>query len=132
MYLTDGSRKRTTGGIFFFLVHQYLSHSVNKHLFYPSKSGRKKKKPQAVAVELPNPMPERPAPKPRPQPNSLDLARQRLDALREEMRAAESELEAVKSGRAPKSTGVFSLMKQMVDTQKAIDALLSEHPGLRQ
>ncbi|NLE53076.1 MAG: hypothetical protein GX613_16885 [Chloroflexi bacterium] len=66
------------------------------------------------------------------QTNPLDLARQRLDTLRKEMHAAQSELEAVKAGQVSKATGVFSLMKQVVDAQKAIDALLAEHPALKQ
>ena len=56
----------------------------------------------------------------------------KLDALREEMSAAQAQLEAIKSGQAPRTTGAFSLLKQVVDAQKAIDALLVEHPGLRQ
>ena len=37
----------------------------------------------------------------------------------------------MKRGQAQRATGVFTLMKQMVDAQKAIDALLAEHPGLQ-
>ena len=47
------------------------------------------------------------------------------------MHAAQAQLEAVKSGQAPRTTGAFTLLKQVVDTQKAIDALLAEYPGLK-
>lgn len=142
LMLPDGSRRRTTGGVFFYQARGYLSPALHEYLFVFRKKPKKKAAPPAPQPEPPDapqaglPAPPEPpavaAPPPPPEPSldELSAARERLAALREQHRAAQAQLDAARKGQAPKTTGVFSLMKQLVDTQKAIDALLAEHPAL--
>ena len=147
MLVPDGSRRRTVGGIFFLLVRRYVTPDVGRYIFHETKRAHKEPKAngkqaaagdKALPAEGPTPAnatPDPPAAEPSAAldpPDALDDARRKLDALREEMSAAQAQLEAIKSGQAPRTTGAFSLLKQVVDAQKAIDALLVEHPGLRQ
>lgn len=132
--LEDGSRRRTTGGVFFHLTRRYLSPALHEYLF----AFRKKRKNKAASTAQPASAPpaNRPVtPKPQvvaaPPPDELSAARERLVTLRAQYRAAQAQLDAVRKGQTSKVTGVFSLMKQVVDTQKAIDALLAEHPALK-
>lgn len=142
MLVPDGSRRRTVGGIFFALSRQYITPEVGRYIFHQTKRALKQPKgghkqaadDTAPAEQGADAEPDPPATEalPAPQPEALDDARRKLDALREEMSAAQAQLEAVKHGEAPRTTGVFSLLKQVVDAQKAIDALLAEHPALKQ
>jgi len=149
MMLPDGSRKRTTGGVFFYRTRNYLSPVMHEYLFAFRKNKKKAvaPAPQAEAQpatpktdspaepEPPVVTPQPPAPRPElktePSPDeALIAAREQLAALHAQRRDAQAQLDAVRKGQA-KTTGVFSLMKQVVDTQKAIDALLAEHPALK-
>lgn len=141
MMLPDGSRKRTIGGVFFYQARSYLSPAMHAYLFTFHKNNKNKKKaaapaPQAEAQpDTPKPGspagPEPPVVAAAPSPDeALIAARGQLAALREQRRDAQAKLDAVRKGQA-KTTGVFSLMKQVVDTQKAIDTLLAEHPALK-
>lgn len=153
MLVPDGSRRRTVGGIFFALTRQYVTPEIGRAIFYGTRQAVKELKasarkaaaeaaqaqpatpvenaaPAAEPVPAPKP-PAPPKPEPVPDPEALNAARERLDALRRQMQAAQAELEAMKRGQAQRTTGVFTLMKQVVDAQKAIDALLAEHPGLQ-
>lgn len=141
MMLPDGSRKRTIGGVFFYQARSYLSPAMHAYLFTFHKNNKTKKKaaapaPQAEAQpDTPKPGspagPEPPVVAAAPSSDeALIAARGQLAALREQRRDAQAKLDAVRKGQA-KTTGVFSLMKQVVDTQKAIDALLAEHPALK-
>jgi len=139
MLVPDGSRRRTVGGTFFTLSRQYVTPEVGRYIFHETKralkaqkAGGKQAAEQAAPPESHAPADIQPDPPASDSPEALDGARQKLDALREEMSAAQAQLKAVQSGQAPRTTGVFSLLKRVVDTQKAIDALLAEHPGLRQ
>lgn len=139
MLVPDGSRRRTVGGTFFTLSRQYVTPEVGRYIFHETKralkaqkAGGKQAAEQAALPESHAPADIQPDPPASDSPEALDGARQKLDALREEMSAAQAQLKAVQSGQAPRTTGVFSLLKRVVDTQKAIDALLAEHPGLRQ
>lgn len=141
MMLPDGSRKRTTGGVFFYRTRNYLSPVLHEYLFTFHKNNKNKKKAAAPAPQAEaqpdTPKPGSPA---GPEPTvvaaapssdeALIAARGQLAALREQRRDAQAKLDAVRKGQA-KTTGVFSLMKQVVDTQKAIDTLLAEHPALK-
>lgn len=141
MMLPDGSRKRTIGGVFFYQARSYLSPAMHAYLFTFHKNNKTKKKAAAPAPQAEaqpdTPKPGSPA---GPEPpvvaaalssdEALIAARGQLAALREQRRDAQAKLDAVRKGQA-KTTGVFSLMKQVVDTQKAIDALLAEHPALK-
>lgn len=141
MMLPDGSRKRTIGGVFFYQARSYLSPAMHAYLFTFHKNNKTKKKaaapaPQAEAQpDTPKPGspagPEPPVVAAAPSSDeALIAARGQLAALREQRRDAQAKLDAVRKGQA-KTTGVFSLMKQVVDTQKAIDTLLAEHPALK-
>jgi len=144
MLVPDGSRRRTVGGVFFALSRQYMTADLGRHIFHQTKETVKEQKarrkqaasapaeePAATPNEDAPPDPPAPDPTPEPSPEALEAARQQLDALRADMHAAQAQLEAVKSGQAPRTTGAFTLLKQVVDTQKAIDALLAEYPSLK-
>lgn len=151
LMVPDGSRRRTPGGVFFYCVRLYLTPPMKEYLFdfrkrrkeKAAQSAAEKAAPEAEAQSAEASVPAaEPAPAPEPAAplvedpfapppaDPLEAARERLAALRDQHAAAQTQLDAARSGQAP-ATGVFSLMKQVVDVQKAIDALLAEYPVLK-
>lgn len=146
----DGSRNRTTGGLFFYLARGYLTPTLRDYLYeyHKVRTKQRREKARQAAAEAPPTQPQAdlseappvaefapepvavPPKPPAPKPVPLDAARQELSALREAQQTVQAQLDAIKNGEAPRTIGVFSLMKQLVDAQKAIDDLLVKHPEL--
>lgn len=126
LMLPDGSRRRTPGGVFFHLVRQNLSPSVIKVIFPQRKKSEKRRRssePESAAqtpehVETPESTP----------PDPLIEKQARLAALRQSYQAAQQDLEALQTGQ--KQGGLLTTMKQVVDLQRQIDALLAQYPEL--
>jgi hypothetical protein len=132
MMTLDGSRRRTPGGVFFYLARGRLSKPLRRKVFYFYK--RKKKKAatpdQEQEPEQPEPAVKAAAPA---EPESMEEVvdpLQQLTTLRQALEDAQQHLEAIRSGPKNKQTGMFSAMKAVVDLQKEIDTLLKEHPDL--
>jgi len=146
MLVSDGSRRRTKGGVYFYLVRGYVRGDVMRAIFYTCREPERRRAAQKAAEQQreesretappqaePQPVPEAESVKvPAPAPEvDLDAVRQQLEELRRVHQAAQAQLEAVKAGKAQGATGVLSLIKQVMDTSREIDRLIEQYPELR-
>lgn len=137
MMTADGERRRTAGGVFFYLVRGRVSDNMRHEMFY----ARKKAEPQPPAPEkAKKPKQAQPAAAPPPPPvpeappvstGELQAARDKLAALRGSLAEAQHTLEDIQAGPASKKAGLFSALKNVVDVQKQIDAVLKDYPQLK-
>jgi hypothetical protein len=125
LMLPDGSRRRTPGGVFFYLVRRYASPPVSKMVFF--RGGKPKKGKTPVAKPLAAPAVEF-EPEPVAPPDPLAEAREHLEELRQLHRAAQQNLEALQTSQ--KQGGLFTAVKQVLEVQRQIDALLTQYPDL--
>jgi RNA recognition motif-containing protein len=129
----DRSRRRTPGGVFFYLARGRVSKATRKQIFYVRK---KRKKNAAPPDENTQPAPQAP-PKPKPvtdpRPNAAPPpanAQEQLAELQQELEAAQAHLDKLKADNASQQTGMFSAIKTVLDLQKQIKSLLEEYPEL--
>jgi phosphorylated adapter RNA export protein len=159
MMTVDGSRRRTPGGVFFYLVRGRVSDEVRREIY----GFRKKKKAaddQPRAREQSQPSPEDP-PAPaksrkarsakgeqdRPTQAKSNTApaatlqataeltpdvQEKFVHLRQAHADAQRQLDAIRSNPPNQQAGLFSAMKAVVDLQKQIDTLLREYPQLKE
>jgi RNA recognition motif-containing protein len=159
MMTVDGSRRRTPGGVFFYLVRGRVSDEVRREIY----GFRKKKKAaddQPQTSEQSQPSPEgQPAPaksgkarstkgergKPAPAISNAAPAvtlqataeltpeiQEKFVHLRQAHLEAQRQLDAIRSNPPNQQAGLFSAMKAVVDLQKQIDTLLREYPQLKE
>jgi hypothetical protein len=154
----DMSRRRTTGGVYFFLARRYLSVKVRRSIFNvpfdrapasqkgPQPKGKPAGKPGgAKPAGKPGGKPAaKPAGKPRPQQQqprqpapapvndaALEAARAKLAELHAEYEIAQRELEELKTKpREAQQTGLFSATRKVVNIQREISNLLRDFPQL--
>jgi hypothetical protein len=133
----DGKRKRTFGGVFFFLARGRMAPELRRAVFSPT---AKKKSPaptqKAKKSQAPKPKKAASAPAapsvPKPQvPESLpqDL-HEYLSQLQQALSEAEDHLRAVKAKAGKQQGGTFSAIKAVLEIKKQINALLKQHPEL--
>ncbi len=132
LWVSDGSRRRTPGGVFFYLIRQYASPPVSKLVLT---GGEKPKEGQPPATGRPaEPAAVEPVPTSEPKPelvvpsDPLAEVRARLAALRQTRQAVQQDLEALQAGQ--KQGGLLTVMKQVLEVEHQIDALLSQYPDL--
>jgi hypothetical protein len=143
MLVGDGSRPRTRGGIFFYLVRGYVRGSTARAIFRALKRYTRQEIAQRTAKQQSQeqqgaaPVQEEAHPEPVAEPaevqspeNGLDVARRQLEELRQTNEAAQARLEAVKAGKAKEATGVLSLIKKVMDTSREIEQLIEKYPEL--
>jgi RNA recognition motif-containing protein len=124
----DGSRPRTRGGIFFFLARGRISLSIQPVIMaHVNPPVEKKKKPKPKGKGKASFVVTPPPP---PPPRDIPGAQLKLDDLRVAHRAAQERLEIIKALPKTKQTGAFSALKEVLDLQRQIDAVLKEYPEL--
>ncbi len=143
MMTADGERRRTPGGVFFYLVRGRVSDNMRHEMFYarkekkaepqPSDQEKGKAKKQKEPKQDPqSALPTPPEPEiPPVSPEELQAAREKLAALRQAHAQAQHTLEDIQAGPASKKAGLFSALKNVVDVQKQIDAVLKDYPQLK-
>ena len=77
MMTLDGSRRRTTGGVYFRLARQQLAGKDKQYVFYTLYPGQKKKKRKTDAAEKNN---EQPESEDQPKPEKQDSPQQKPEA----------------------------------------------------
>jgi len=150
MLVEDGTRRRTAGGVFFKLAKNRMSPRMLWFIFKPAQeeaaaeSAEKPSRPRKTGKPAKPPRPSYTPPayalpplsepeeiKPEHSAEEVAAARQELDGLRQAHQDAQQRLEALKRGTIREQAGLFSAMKQVVELQRQIDALLKEYPDLR-
>ena len=140
--VADDTRRRTLGGVFFFLARQYLAPKVLRAIFY-TKPDRGKPKPKASgkpAPASPTAAPKarsaapRPAPAPAPLPVEIreltpEIEQQFAELLRSYADAQES-LAALQSQAKPDPSSVFLANKNLWQIENEIRALRQHYPDL--
>jgi len=140
MMTADGQRRRTPGGVFFYLVRGRVSDNMRHEMFYARKEKKdpaqqqeqdKGKKQKGSKQVQPEPVAPPAPPEPTTSPEELQAARDKLATLRETHAQAQHTLEDIQAGPASKKAGLFSALKNVVDVQKQIDAVLKDYPQLK-
>jgi hypothetical protein len=112
-----GERRRTPGGVFFYLVKGRLSKDLRKQLFpYPPKKHKKKARKADEASSGQAGVAE-------PMPVSENMAR--LEELRNAEREAQERLAAIQALPPSERTGLMSAMKELQKIRAEISALNS-------
>jgi hypothetical protein len=103
--VANGERRRTPGGVFFYLVKGRLSKELRKQLFpYPPKKHKKKARKAADVSSAQATVAE-------PMPVSENTPR--LEELRNAERAAQERLAAIQALPPSERTGLMSAMKDL-------------------
>jgi hypothetical protein len=130
MMTSDDSRRRTVGGIFFYLARQRLSYKMQRAIYYvkQTQNDDSDDKPRKKPLDGAN---HAPAAAPITDQETLDEARRELEQLRNEYDAAQKYLEVLKSQPAEdRKSGLFSATRDVVNLQKQINAVLRDFPQL--
>lgn len=124
MLVSDGSRRRTPGGVFFYLMKRYVSRAMAAAIF-PRPKKKKKGPPVQKTAEAPAPATTIEKEEP---PDEVIQARAQIEELQQALKVAETQLDAVKTGRAGKPISPMVLMKQVVNLRQQLDTLRSQYP----
>lgn len=115
MMVNNGERRRTPGGVFFYLVKGRLSKELRQQLFpFPPKNRNKKRSKQPAVQE---------APTRANFTNSENLGR--LEELRQAEQEALERLSALQALPPSERTGLMSVMKDLQKIRAEISALHS-------
>jgi len=126
MMTSDGSRRRTVGGIFFYLARQRLSYKMQRAIYYVQNKPDNKRKKKVDDSE------HAPAAAPITDQETLDEASRELEQLRNELDTAQKYLDDLKAQPAEdRQSGLFSATRDVVNLQKQINAVLRDFPQLK-
>jgi RNA recognition motif-containing protein len=141
MLTNDESRRRTLGGIFFYLARKRMSFRLHRVVFYNPQKKRQKsgdnseRKSQKAANNKKHPTESGSAP---PAPSAplvneeaLADARNELNSFYHDLELAQKQLDILKE-QSPedRSTGLFSATREVADLQKKIADILKQFPQL--
>lgn len=134
----DGTRRRTPGGTFLYLVRVHLSPQMRAEVFPTYRDRRLKARQRSAHVKVTNVKHEVTAAVAEPpliaQPSRSEddlAARSKLAELRQTLEEARRVVEDMKMGKSNAPGGFFTAAKRVVDLQKQVDALLQEYPQLQ-
>jgi RNA recognition motif-containing protein len=122
----DGTRRRTLGGVFFQLVRKRVSPPVYKELFY-----FKPKRPKGNPAQQKNQAAPALPPAPKPIKILSPEVREQFTQLQSQLNEAQQQIDEMRKSPG-KQAKVFSALKNVVDIQKQIDAMVKEYPDLSQ
>lgn len=160
LMVLDGTRRRTQGGVFFYLARGLMPYDAQVAVF-PRRREKKKQEAEKAALlaqqgeaAQKQPAGEKKGKAPNNKKNQtnhhaekqnaepageavsdtppvdLEAVRSQLDELRQAHHAAQANLTALQAQKG-KSMGTFTAIKQVVDLQRQIDDLLRAYPQLK-
>ncbi|MBN1680149.1 MAG: hypothetical protein JW966_07645 [Anaerolineae bacterium] len=146
MVTQDGSRRRTPGGVFFYLARGRMALSLKYRIFssvqkkQTADAGNDKAQDKSAkdaasdTGHTPSQTGEHraapPDPAPVVSPEELSVAQQQLEDLREAHQNAQANLIALQNRSSGKPGGTFTAIKKVFDLQRQIEAVLKKYPQL--
>ncbi len=155
LMVNDGTRRRTQGGVFFYLARGRMSYDSQGAIF-PRRKDKKKREAEIAErkAKAEEKKKKKAGPKAKADPSKashqtgeqpaeaagetisdlapadLEALRAQLDELRQAHHQAQANLTALQAQKG-KAMGTFTAIKQVVDLQKQIDDLLRAYPQLK-
>lgn len=116
MMTADGSRRRTPGGVFFYLAHQQVPASVRRKIFWRGRKKKQAKKPEAEAE----------APKPAPKPKLSPEAASKLKQLELAAQTLRQRIADLKEKPEKQRFGLPMVERSLANTEKQIETILQQ------